>query len=312
MECIQKIEHAVGRVIRRDISGLKRVAEGNILAAAKSILAEPNCHVGIVTGFFVRYATPPSPETDGLIGAGQLAAALAAAGRQVTVITDAPCAKAMWAILKVIPESNIRLEVTGTDRNSVLALRKRLEAEDNAITHMLAIERCAPGSDGKPHREHGWDISEDTAPMELLFEDAGWNKTWVTIGIGDGGNEIGMGNVPFDVVQSDIPNGELIAAQTKADFLIVASVSNWGGYALVAALAALDGGSSSKFFAYLCPIWDYKMLWAAVYEGQAIDDSRLDRKGVPQMSVDRLPWVEHAELIEELRELVINNNGAES
>ena len=56
-----------------------------------------------------------------------------------------------------------------------------------------------------------------------------------TTGIGDGGNEVGMGNV-LPLVQQHIKNGPTIGCVTGADFLITSSVSNWGGYALAAAL----------------------------------------------------------------------------
>ena len=57
-------------------------------------------------------------------------------------------------------------------------------------------------------------------------------------GIGDGGNELGMGKV-LAAVRAHIVNGPLIAAVTPADHLITAGVSNWGGWALVAAVEAL-------------------------------------------------------------------------
>jgi hypothetical protein len=84
----------------------------------------------------------------------------------------------------------------------------------------------SPASDGKPHREYGADMSADTAPLHLLFDDPDWPRPWVTIGIGDGGNEIGMGVLPEEIVRDDIPNGRLISAAVSADYLIVSSVSN--------------------------------------------------------------------------------------
>lgn len=64
-----------------------------------------------------------------------------------------------------------------------------------------------------------------------------------TIGIGDGGNEIGMGKVHKRVVDG-ITNGRRIASSVTTDHLITAGVSNWGGSALVAAMAIL----------YQCPV----------------------------------------------------------
>jgi hypothetical protein len=125
----------------------------------------PNAHVGIVTGFYIRHAEPPSPETDGLGGMAHLAAGLANAGIPVTVITDTPCAKAVWAVVDALPMP-VNLEVVSTTESSVLRLRQHLETGDRPITHLIAIERVAPASDGKPHREHGWDMSRETAPQQ--------------------------------------------------------------------------------------------------------------------------------------------------
>src|ERR1035437_9470064 len=94
---VARVEAIIGRTVRRDISRMVNFAKGGLEKAAKSILETPNAHVGIVTGFFIRHAEPPSPETDGLGGAAHMAASLAGAGIPVTVISDAPCAKAVWA-----------------------------------------------------------------------------------------------------------------------------------------------------------------------------------------------------------------------
>lgn len=59
-----------------------------------------------------------------------------------------------------------------------------------------------------------------------------------TIGIGDGGNEIGMGKVHQRVIDH-IGNGPQIASSVSTDQLITAGVSNWGGSALAAALFVL-------------------------------------------------------------------------
>jgi hypothetical protein len=59
------------------------------------------------------------------------------------------------------------------------------------------------------------------------------------VGIGDGGNEIGMGNLA-----EVIPTVERLPrnpAVTQVDRLVIASVSNWGGYGLVAALSRIAG-----------------------------------------------------------------------
>jgi hypothetical protein len=300
---IEAIEVLVGQNVRRDISRLASFAQGNLEKAAKSIADHPSPHIGVVCGFFVRHAEPPSPETDGLNGMGQLAAGFVEAGIPVTVITDAPCGKAAWAVTDVLP-GKVALEIVSIDAGSVRRLRDHLETSDHPLTHIISIERCSLGSDGKPHREHGWDISNDTAPLDYLFKDAGWNAPWTTIGIGDGGNEIGMGVLPQSLVESDIPNGKLIAAKTPADFLIVSGVSNWGAYGLLGAVAHLRPDLAPALLKHFNGTMEHTILDAAVNIGQAIDDSRVDRLGQLQMTIDRLPLENHVAIIDEIVSIV--------
>ena len=79
----------------------------------------------------------------------------------------------------------------------------------------------------------GVDVSPWTAPLDDLFL-AG---PWIRLAVGDGGNEIGMGKLPPGLIARTVPNGEKIACVTSCDQLVVAGVSNWGAYGLMAALA---------------------------------------------------------------------------
>jgi hypothetical protein len=107
---------------------------------------------------------------------------------------------------------------------------------------VIAIERPGPSKDGKHYTMRGVEMDPILAPLERLFTE---RRAGVrTVGIGDGGNEVGMGKVLDRVYASAIPNAQQIACVVPADHLIVAGVSNWGGYALAAALAlvaALEG-----------------------------------------------------------------------
>ena len=54
---------------------------------------------------------------------------------------------------------------------------------------------------------------------------------------------MGMGKVIESIRSSDIiQNGDKIGAVTVSDYLIAASVSNWGGYALSGAVSAIMNG----------------------------------------------------------------------
>src|SRR6266550_8949897 len=79
-ESVARIEAIIGRKVKRDIGQMTEWAKGNLARAAEAIMNTPNAHVGIITGFYIQHAEPPSPETDGLGGMAHLAAGLANAG----------------------------------------------------------------------------------------------------------------------------------------------------------------------------------------------------------------------------------------
>jgi hypothetical protein len=69
------------------------------------------------------------------------------------------------------------------------------------------------------------------------------NRRIRTVGIGDGGNEIGMGSFLWESLHPLVPNGHgpRIACRIPTNWTIVAGTSNWGAYALAAAVALLKG-----------------------------------------------------------------------
>ncbi|MCY4655047.1 MAG: DUF4392 domain-containing protein, partial [Dehalococcoidia bacterium] len=80
----------------------------------------------------------------------------------------------------------------------------------------------------------GRDITDYNARIDHLF-----HSDVPSVGIGDGGNEIGMGNLAKEVTQ--VESLVKIPCVTQTSKLMLASVSNWGGYGLAAALSALSG-----------------------------------------------------------------------
>lgn len=81
--------------------------------------------------------------------------------------------------------------------------------------------------------------SELVAKADTLMREAA-RRSVLTIGIGDGGNELGMGFIA-DAVRSHLPGGDRIAPATDVDVLVVSCISNWGGVGVGAALAAVTG-----------------------------------------------------------------------
>ena len=79
----------------------------------------------------------------------------------------------------------------------------------------------------------------------MIFHIALKKKDIITIGIGDGGNEVGMGKV-YDDVLKYVPFGDVIASTISCDYLISCGVSNWGGFAVAVGLSVLSN----------CPVFD--------------------------------------------------------
>jgi len=121
---------------------------------------------------------------------------------------------------------------------------------------------------------------------------------------GTGATRLGWDPCPRKSSKAEIPNGEVIAAATPVDSLIVAGVSNWGGYGLLAAMACTKPALRDVLLRYFNRDMDHRFLSAAVETGQAVDDSRVDNPARPQMSVDSVPWEQHAALLEEISAVV--------
>jgi hypothetical protein len=110
---------------------------------------------------------------------------------------------------------------------------------------IISIEKGGMNEKGIIHTSRGHDTTEHMAKVDFLIEE-GKERGVLTIGIGDGGNEIGMGNIREDIQknlrfgkQCICPCGSGIAPMTETDLLITATVSNWGAYGLAACLAIL-------------------------------------------------------------------------
>ena len=92
---------------------------------------------------------------------------------------------------------------------------------------VVSIERPGLTADGHYYNMRGENISPRCGIFDPFIDLA----TCPTIAIGDGGNEIGMGNIREAISDLDIN-----ASVTCADELLVADVSNWAAYGLLAFL----------------------------------------------------------------------------
>ncbi len=145
----------------------------------------------------------------------------------------------------------------------------------------------------------GLDITESTEPADRLFRLAQKvHANTRTIGIGDGGNEIGMGKIPHETIVKNIPNGDLIHCRVPTDHLIVAGVSNWGAYALAAGLfVLLDRKPPADLFD---PDRELAILEAMVREGPLVDGVT----GQQTATVDGLTWEEYSRPLLEMQRIL--------
>jgi hypothetical protein len=111
---------------------------------------------------------------------------------------------------------------------------------------VIFVEKGGPNEKGVFHSIMGTGRPADQMANAQLLAEMAAEKGILTIGIGDGGNEIGCGAIIEAVHEAQpygrkcqCPCGAGVATVTRCDHLIFASVSNWGAYALAAALAGL-------------------------------------------------------------------------
>jgi len=232
---------------------------GELLAGARSLFrhkgtTEQAC---LLTGFPCLLDFDPPTETDGPLGAVSIARAyLAVTGPAAPLVlaTDA-CNEAVLlaavqaaGLEQTYGAGRVRVEAFPPAGEWTQADEARLEKIQAESATVVAIERAGPGADGGYYTMGGYDMSPLIAPLERLMGQrpqrtegtAGGNLlSRETVGVGDGGNEVGMGKVRPAILESAVPHAAKISCVTSADSLLVCGVSNWGGTALAAALAAL-------------------------------------------------------------------------
>ena len=199
---------------------------GGAEAAARSLVRGKRTMV--TTGFSVG---PGLPETDGPPGAAALGHALHALGHEVRFITDEPTVPLLRAALDVLGETLDVMAFAPVGRDGVNRLLKATNP-----THLVSIERPGRARDGDYRNARGASVRDWNAPLDALFLAAPRRVT--TVGIGDGGNEIGMGNVHARIARGGALERS-IASVVEVTHLVVAGTSNWGAYGVVAELSRL-------------------------------------------------------------------------
>ncbi|HAH49638.1 MAG TPA: hypothetical protein DCM07_33335, partial [Planctomycetaceae bacterium] len=126
------------------------------------------------------------------------------------------------------------------------------------------------------------------APLHQLFDRVHeFFPAAITIGIGDGGNEIGMGSITWTELERRIASefSGLIPCRIATHWTIIAGTSNWGASALAAAVALLHEQTDILFD------WQrdaqLKVLEFMVREADAVDGITKQR----EPTVDGLPFL---------------------
>ena len=252
------------------------------------VLAE---RVMIVTGFPIRTADGRvCCETDGPVGAADMAYALTRCGIRTAVVTDETSLQQVRAAIDCrAPDARTYLLKKG---DAAAAMRL---VDDFMPTHILPIERPGKASDGHCRSARGAVIDDMLADTDMLYAYAR-EQGAVAIAIGDGGNELGTG-AHREAVARLVPGGSTIAAALDADYTLMSGVSNWWGWGIAALLSAWMGRD-------LLPTAAQEVhLMRAVLEAGAVD-------GVTKLSamtVDNLSLEENIAVLEELRAAYTNH-----
>ncbi|XP_072424167.1 D-glutamate cyclase, mitochondrial isoform X4 [Chiloscyllium punctatum] len=208
------------------------------LSNAKSVL--------ITTGFPTHFNNQPPEETDGPPGAIAIAAMLQAQKKNVVIVTDQRALEMNRKIIEEAVEQGrlktpvpiVSFQDNGKD-SALMFLCHDGNPQFPRFDHLIAIERAGMAADGNYYNARKVNIKHLVDPIDKLFLKAQDIPGISTTGIGDGGNELGMGKVK-EAVKKYINNGDLIACDVEADFTVIAGVSNWGGYAVACGLYILN------------------------------------------------------------------------
>jgi hypothetical protein len=222
------IENIVLSRDHRGISALRPYLPQDYCERAATLVLDHPGTALIATGFFIPAAG--ATETDGPPGAVAVGRALETLGYRVVFVTDELSAEVLRAL---VAGGGPIVEFPFLDHDASREHARRLLAEIEPSV-LIAVERCGLTQEGLYRNMRGADVSGYHAKLDYLFADHP-----VSVGIGDGGNEIGMGNLSA-VIPLVVPGAKAPCA-TKTSRLIVSSVSNWGAWGLVASLSRLKG-----------------------------------------------------------------------
>lgn len=265
--------------------GLLANAPANPLDRLQESLAKIT-GVVILTGFPVRLGLHNfTGETDGPLGAANLAFAFESIGVPVWLLTDE---EAYWVVNAAVTRRGCKCRPLMLPRYEA---DEFIAAQLDAIkpSHVLTIERPGKARDGHYHNMRGGIIDAMFVDASSIIE-AARERGITTISIGDGGNEIGMGALA-ETIEKYVPHGEAICAREVADIALISGVSNWWGWGVSALLSRMYGIN-------LLPSDDMErgMLHEMVLAGSVDGCTKK-----PEETVDNLPMEVHLGVLSNVR-----------
>lgn len=240
----------------------------------------------LLTGFPTRLGENKwIGETDGPLGTANIAVALEKLGVSVMPMTDSQGYRPFEAALKTI---GCKTRPTLIPYEETEAFIIRLLNKFNP-THLITLERPGKAKDGHYHNMGGKIIDDMLTDCSCIIDEAK-KRGVITISVGDGGNEIGMGALR-DVIEAKVPHGMEICASECAQIPLVSGVSNWWGWGICALLSLKHGKNllSDKDME--------KRLIKAIVAAGSVDGCT--RKNEP--TVDRLPMSVHLDILKKVQ-----------
>jgi len=232
MIVVEEFWSELNSLISEDVTkrGISRFAQAEELRKAVEAILKAK-KIAIFTGFVILPGV--RCETDGLLGAIFLSEGLMKLGKEVSLWTDSPHAMALKAGLRSL-DSDIPVFVVPFSFGGGFFSSFWQDGYDL----LISVERPGKAIDGRYYSFRGIDLSFYVSPLDEFFMEAR-RRGVSTVGIGDGGNEIGMGKIR-ELLVKFFPNSRKIFSVVKTDHLVVSAVSNWGAYALLAGLSIMS------------------------------------------------------------------------
>jgi hypothetical protein len=255
----------------RGMDQVRHAVPGGYCRRAAKLVLENKGRVLIGTGFPVG----GSFETDGPTGAIALYRVLERLGHEPIFGCAPPISQVLAGGFRTLEVPILSWEATAPLVESALA--------DIRPALVVSIERPGVARDGRYYNMRGRDISDSLAKFDLFFNLC----DCPTIAVGDGGNEIGMGNILAEL--SRLP---IVPSVTPCDELVIAAVSNWGVYGIIAAMSLeLNQDLFSSF--------DAVEIVRYLVDRGAVDG----KTGYAECSEDGFPLAVGLDIIEQLRAL---------